>query len=648
VILDGTNLPGAWAGGLQVVSHGNTIRGLQVSNFSGPGIAIDGAYNAIGGDRGVGAGPFGQGNLTSHNDVGIGLWGSAVSSNTIRGNLIGSDATGADDLGNRVGVEIAEGASGNVIGPDNVIAYNGGSGIGVRDQETLHNTITRNSIHDNDGMGIRLSNGANTELTVPAILDFGLLAGAVTGAACSNCTVEIFSDSGDEGAIYEGRTTADGSGAFTLNRGTSFAGPHLTATATDSGGNTSQFSAPATEPETIVVTSTADGGPGTLRQALLDAVRGDTITFDSAIFSPTAPVTISVASALPQVTHGDLTIDGSNAGVVLDGRSIPTDTWAFGLQLASNGNAVHGLQIVNFPGPGIGLHSGGRDNVIGGDRTVGAAPLGQGNLISRNGNVGIGLWDTTYNTIRGNYIGTGPSGTEAWGNRFNGVFISGGSHNQIIDNLISDNGASGVEIQGSQSTNNVISGNFIGTDAGKDSPLGNHSSGISIDHGAGNNVVGPDNVIAFNDVRGVLVSDSLGNTITRNSIHHNGNEGINVWWGAIFVPPTLFEFDLKAGTATGIACHNCTVEIFSDSEDEGAHFEGRTTADVMGTFIFSKGAPFVGPHLTATVTGLDGSTSDQFVSRPGNPESCPTTALELCPLVTGLRLALMAGSTTTG
>ena len=49
--------------------------------------------------------------------------------------------------------------------------------------------------------------------------------------------------------------------------------------------------------EPLVVTSIADGGPGTLRQALQDAQNGDTITFDPSIFPPDAPASISL-------THG--------------------------------------------------------------------------------------------------------------------------------------------------------------------------------------------------------------------------------------------------------------------------------------------------------------------------------------------------------
>jgi hypothetical protein len=36
--------------------------------------------------------------------------------------------------------------------------------------------------------------------------------------------------------------------------------------------------APVSRAATLTVTSTADSGPGTLRQAILDAVSGDTIT----------------------------------------------------------------------------------------------------------------------------------------------------------------------------------------------------------------------------------------------------------------------------------------------------------------------------------------------------------------------------------
>ena len=249
VILDGSQASGDWVAGLQIVSsEKNTIMGLQISNFSGPGIAISGdrnaRHNVIGGDRHIGTGPFGQGNLLSNNAHGIDLSTSVTSDNVITGNLIGTDATGMAALGNQTGIWITEGAHDNTIGPDNVIAFNSGSGVVIENTDTQRNTITQNSIHDHNGKGIDLAGGGNAQLVAPIIVNFDLTAGAVTGVTCANCIVEIFSDSNDSGKIYEGQTTADNKGVFTFNKGNSFNGPHLTVTNTDLNGNTSQFSRP--------------------------------------------------------------------------------------------------------------------------------------------------------------------------------------------------------------------------------------------------------------------------------------------------------------------------------------------------------------------------------------------------------------------
>jgi hypothetical protein len=54
--------------------------------------------------------------------------------------------------------------------------------------------------------------------------------------------VDIYSDSSDEGEIYEGSTVADADGAFIFEAAPS--GPNVTATATDGDGNTSVFAQP--------------------------------------------------------------------------------------------------------------------------------------------------------------------------------------------------------------------------------------------------------------------------------------------------------------------------------------------------------------------------------------------------------------------
>jgi len=325
---------------------------------------------------------------------------------------------------------------------------------------------------------------------------------------------------------------------------------------------------PVPQGEIIIVTSTADSGPGTLRQALLDAQSGDTITFDPDIFPSDAPVTIYLTGGLPPVTQGNLTIDASNASVILDGSHV-LEGWVSGLEIVSNGNTVQGVQVVNFSGAGIVLSGGARNNTIGGDRGIGSGPMGQGNLASGN-NMGIGLWDegTSFNTI---------------------------------------------------------TGNLIGTDAGGLAVRSNHGTGIYVSEGASRNMIGPDNIIAYNGEESIQIynSNSLGNTITQNSIHDNGIFGIylNDGGNAELIAPLIFDFDLHAGTLAGTACANCTVEIFSDSSDEGEVYEGQATTNGTGAFTFDKGASLAGPHLTATATDAEGNTSQFSAPTSGTSRS---------------------------
>lgn len=66
-----------------------------------------------------------------------------------------------------------------------------------------------------------------------------------------------------------------------------------------------------------MVTSMADNGAGTLRQAIFDARPSDVITFDPSVFPPDAPVTIALSSGLPELDPGSLAIDAKRAGRVV-------------------------------------------------------------------------------------------------------------------------------------------------------------------------------------------------------------------------------------------------------------------------------------------------------------------------------------------
>jgi hypothetical protein len=313
---------------------------------------------------------------------------------------------------------------------------------------------------------------------------------------------------------------------------------------------------PMLQGEAILVTSNADSGLGSLRQALEDAQPYDEILFDPDVFPPGAPITISPSSDLPQITQGYLTIDASNAGVILDGNQLPSDTWIPGLEIVSDGNTIRGLQVTNFTGTGI-VVAQGRDNTIGGERSIGVGPTGQGNLSSGN-DFGIGLWDFA--------------------------------------------------------VNNLVTGNLVGTDLSGKRDFGNLSSGVWITEGGMGNVVGPDNIIAFNGRYGVEVqeSTSLHNTITRNSIHDNQTAGIGLVSGGnnALEAPTVFDIDFNDGSIAGNTCAGCTVEIFSDKGDQGTIYEGQSVTDSNGRFVFRKGSWFSNSHITLTATDSHGNTSE--------------------------------------
>lgn len=66
-----------------------------------------------------------------------------------------------------------------------------------------------------------------------------------------------------------------------------------------------------------IITSLADSGSGTLREAMLIAVDDDVITFDASLIG-----TISLGSSLPMITAGNLSILGPNSlAVAIDGNS---------------------------------------------------------------------------------------------------------------------------------------------------------------------------------------------------------------------------------------------------------------------------------------------------------------------------------------
>jgi hypothetical protein len=318
-----------------------------------------------------------------------------------------------------------------------------------------------------------------------------------------------------------------------------------------------RFSAEAVE---FFVTSVADSGPGTLRQAILDANASpgkDLITFN---LPGGAPFTITPASALPTISE-QVTIDGATqpgyAGSPVVGLVGTSAGTANGLDIVGSNTIIRALFINRFNGNGIQIQ-GGQNNVVAGC-FIGTSPAGTAKLVNvvagitilngRNNRIGgtnaadrnilsgnqTGLWiaglSANGNVALGNFIGTDITGTISLGNGNNGVLLGApgnviGGTNAFARNLISGNGQSGVYINDAFASNNWICGNFIGTSSNGAAGLSNTVDGVTILRAThnliGGAVPGAGNVISGNGERGVYLftttSDVLENRIEGNLI----------------------------------------------------------------------------------------------------------------------------------
>jgi titin len=156
------------------------------------------------------------------------------------------------------------------------------------------------------------------------------------------------------------------------------------------------------------------------------------------------------------------------------------------------------------------------NNQIGGStqearNIISASTAGYGVAIQGNGATG--------NLVEGNYIGTDATGSLRRGNRASGVGLIDTTGNTVRGNVISGNSDSGVFLVGGTPTTditNLIEDNYIGTDASGTADLGNTLMGVRVSQGFGAVVRG--NVLSGNDNSnihvdatgsGVLIEDNL-------------------------------------------------------------------------------------------------------------------------------------------
>ncbi len=373
-----------------------------------------------------------------------------------------------------------------------------------------------------------------------------------------------------------------------------------------------------------LVNTTVDSGGGSLREAMANAQNGDTITFDTSVFPPDNPATIILSDTLPYITQGNITIDASNAGVIIDGNNNPNVTCGFWIY--SDGNVVRGFQIYNMPANGIEIFTG-EENIIGGDRTKGDGPVGQGNVISGNGTMGINCGGKN-NTIIGNLIGVDVSGMGQLGNGGCGVYIYNSTDNTIGGtnpgerNIISGNGLYGVGISRSGTSGNSVIGNYVGTDINGSYDLGNADDGVVIELGSYNNLV-KGNLVNGSGSSGIKIVDwgSNYNTVVGNIVGLDasgqkalGNDQAGVaigYYGASFNRvggTSLEDRNVISGHSYSDGKYRAGIDIYGPSGRDNFIIGNFIGTDTTGTKAISN-------HTGVRISGADhnfiGGTTDE-------------------------------------
>jgi CSLREA domain-containing protein len=276
---------GAGANVLDRVLLQDNLVGTDVTGFTalpniGDGIALQGDVVTV------------NDNLISANSQSGILIAIGTHDHVIERNKIGTKIDGIDPLGNAVAGVFVDGAYDNRIGgagAGNTIAFNGGAGVELvslplEPNLDQGNRITANSIHSNGALGIDLgidgvtaNDAGDGDFGANDLQNYPILAGAVfsggtvtvSGSLDSGpglFTIEFFASyaidpSGHgEGEIYLGSTSVAANVPFSVPLpypGGSF----VSATATDAGDSTSEFSTEVEVVDTFGATLTPSDTP---------------------------------------------------------------------------------------------------------------------------------------------------------------------------------------------------------------------------------------------------------------------------------------------------------------------------------------------------------------------------------------------------
>jgi hypothetical protein len=344
----------------------------------------------------------------------------------------------------------------------------------------------------------------------------------------------------------------------------------------------------------LVVTNTSDAGPGSLRQAILDAnlhAGPDSIAFaipttDPGYQSSKGVWTIKPTTPLPDIMNDGTLINGLSqsafagdtnpAGPEIEIDGSLAGGSADGLRIRSFLNSVWGLTINRFSGNGIFI-------------------------------VGPGAGA---NTIIRSHIGVTPDAKAKAPNQMSGIRVSQSSLNfvgffdTLSANIIGGNTGAGVAVSGANARFNVILVNCIGTDPLHTTNLGNGGDGISFSDSASDNAVTgyafPMHVVVMNNgLAGIHVDggSTVRNLLAAGCIYNNGGPGIALSSGGNNGKTAPIITDAGIALIKGTAAPNNMIFLYSDPGDEGKEYFATVYTDALGKFSWTGTAK--GPHITA-------------------------------------------------
>ncbi len=443
---------------------------------------LDGLDESGTGDT-IGGTVSGARNVFSGNSrFGVGF-GFAVN-DVLEGNLIGINAQGTAPLPNAFGVFGAAGSGdtigGTAAGGGIVIVGLYGSGFGIEIDDSGAPAGTNNFVIEDNFIGTDPTRTLNFGNAVGVFLAGNRLSQGVANTTVSGNVI----DNGYEASVF-----IYGPGARNNVVQGNRIGRNPTSAQSQGNGIGVEVGGGAFD-NTVGGTTAAARNviSGNVKEGVLltdsgttgNVVEGNYVGTDATGTHPVANGTgVEIAGGA-----SDNTVGGTNAGArnVISGNSVE------GLSIAGSattGNLVEGNYVGTDASGSVPLANFDGIALSGTGNTIGGTASGAGNVFSGNSRIGVAMGFAFNDVVEGNLIGVNAQGTGRLTNGSFGIFAAAGSGDTIggtaagAGNVIGGLSGDGIEMDDSAApagtNNNVIEGNFLGTD-----PSGQHNFGNAI------------------------------------------------------------------------------------------------------------------------------------------------------------------------